>query len=1625
MSENINLIVLYYLTSGPRHQRLYDGKPFCTLYPLKMKENNINLTLIKSILEQDKVDISMIDDYRYFNKKKKGFIRMNKSSSFPIESNEIILQIHYGKEKNPDLIEIQDYYYNMKNNLRELDDIKNINKLYKNENIDLFYLYASPIIKFSQSIQNKIEITKHINYRSEIKNIINLFTNTKNEFYCLFECSNEKMFKEALIKQPKILHISSHGELDKVGNYSLNLEEKGELQQINQKRLEEILSSCSNKLENIDLVFASTCYSQFLGKLFLKYGAKNVIYIQGMTPVSDKAALKFTEYLYIELLKGNSIEEAFNLSKIRVQSAKEKEDYQIKPCCCDNHFHSNCLLKKDEKDEKGEKDKKDKKGEKDEKDEKEKKYKNKEDYIHKKYHSKKICDCEFEEYNIHENNCKLMKLIREEKDEKFFYFEKNTNNTTKICCEKDMPPHGESFKFILESKNEMNKKKIIFRYKKEGKLTKNKNCYDKNFESIKNFYTVGRRLKIKEIYDIIDGENINNIHFIIIHGPKEAGKQNFAESTCIYLFERKVITGYKMIDIRESKEELCDEVKELTHNGNNSDGKFIVIIKLNNFYLEKPIDIVNDILKDNTIINANFYYIIIYTSQNDAIEYSINSERKYKTIYLPQLNIKSSIQLIVDLCEFYGYSHNFNSLNEDRKLEKILEKQEFSYKKIFEIVDLIGKYNDLEKLENAIQSSDSNNLLVDQSELRKIMEKDICKIYFLLSIMPNGLPSSMIKLYEPNFEKLEQTEDDKKLIFKEPSNNWYLIENFYKMSICQLISEDKRKECIYKCLEIYSKLLFYYIKRTKKKVCYPDANIHYNFNSYNDKGLWKTFDIKIYEYYFLRYDKSNEYNNILDKDFIPEKHKENIYNLIDKNIDIIKELIYEDKNVVIKEYLYQILLMLPSVYIMGKNSNVKKVISKCIYFSDKLNFLDEKNLLDSRQRLSLFLYSIKENPILNLEEFNLLGNEGKAEAYFINGLKNNDIQSFFNSITYYEKTNDEEIKTQISYAYYEIGCLYYSEKKFKLSKEYLLKARDLAIKNKDSFIRDKINIELAIVVEEQTHDKEKYEPYLNYIINNWENLDLVNEAINLKEYFNKKLEPDIVMLNSNPLYKKENYSVLHNSIWAHLNNQYYILEKISNNLKTNIRIKSIVLNEEHLNEVLNAKGKILIIQSDDFNDEGEIVLESKFGEGESLSKIKLEKKIIPNTIKYEVVILCFIRSEKLIDLFKGKVKYLITFDDINSEIIDFDTLLKYNELSINFLINFIQNTTEFNIEKSFEEAKNSFITGLYKFKKSKFNFLNNKNFISLNAYNAGNNIDPKNIIYDEKKLDKKEGKGLFLYPLINFHFDANGLHNKNYTDYILRLIKLILSGKKIINIHSKNDIPIKLDDSRRMNIKTIISIEIIRFFYRHQQFNGKLFYIFNPKNYGYTLKEITSKITANKKNKNNNSNLRERTTIIEVINSGFIVINNFEKIIKNHGRREINKVFDEIPKNYQYLIISKEPINNVYNYEITINREDNIEKCDSPKKGNKNKDNSKNKIDNKETSSYSVDIIPGNRIQIDESQSPINKKKHLGSKNKGNSKELKSKYDPISDFTIIDHKSSSSSKSDESISISDSSDSEF
>ena len=1509
MSEIQKLIVLYHVTSGPKYEKLYGGKRFCARYPLKNNTNIINLRIIREILEKDKINISLIDDYRYYNKNKNGLIKIKESSLIKIKPNEILYLLIHLKEKR--IIEISNFFENIKCRINQLEEIKNSNK---NKNIDLFYLYASPIVSLME--EKYVESSTPINYREEIKNLVKLFYKSKKEYICFFECGTEKNFTDALTKEPKILQISSHGKLSTQKEFTLCLENKGELKQIPQSRLSKILKSFSEKLKNIDLVFASTCHSQFLGNLFLENGVKNVICIQGMTPISDKAALQFSENLYNEIIKGNTIQEAFNKAQQRVQSSKEKESFKIINCCCYNHNHlSPCPF--DNKDNQNK--------------------------IHEKYHSKNICKCEFEECNIHENNCKLIELIKENKDEKYFCFEKITRDTIKICCrclKNQIPPHGESFKFILLSQTDEDEKIKIFPNKKEGKLIKNKICYETNYNNFDDFYIIGRKDKVKEIYELIDGEKINNIHYIIIYGSEDTGKRNFSRSVCLYLYERKVIAGYKYFEIKQSISSY-KEIKELIHKWNNSIEKFVIIIELNNNYLEKSIDKVNEFLNEPSFSLPNIYYFILLTSENDKITYSIEcSFNHYKIINLEELTVNYSLNLLTALCCYYGYSKYLANLKLKEKINLIEIIPRKTFKKMNELAELIGQNKKFEQIKKIIQNANSNIIELEQNELGKIMEKNISKIYFLLSIVQNGLPLSIIKLYEPQFESIKEEEDENKLIFTEADNNWYIIEEFRKMNIIRLIPEDKRKINIRKIIKIYSRSLFYFINKNWKKVCFPDSEIHYNFNSYNNKGLWKSFDTDIYEECFEKKNKINNYYiDILDKDNIKllEKHKENIFSLIEKNIDIIKDIIFKDnlksnnndKNKKTKEYLCQILIMLPSIFISNvysskekneKNSTKKKeIISKCIYICDKLKS-DEGNLMKERQRLNLFLESLKENPTLNLEKFNLLGDEGKAEIFFINGLKLHQENYFNESIKYYSNVDDIEVQNKIIYAKYEIAHLLYSEKKYQEAEKILFEAIKLSKNGNDKFIRDKIYIELAKIIfeeiinkERNTNENEEYEKYLNYVINKNET-NLYDEAINLKEEFYKKLEIDIVMLNSNPLIiKEDNYNVFHSNIWPKHNNQYYILNKFSDKLARNLRIKSKVLNKDNLKEALNSKGKILVIQSDNFNKEGEIILESDYGEGEHLPKDILEKNIIPNKIMYDIIILCFIKSGRLIDSFKGKFKHLITFDDIEIENMDFASLYQYNKLSIEFLVDFIRNTTKFSIEKSFKDSKEKFIN----IAKNTIKALNNSNLITLTT-NSDKKLDKENTIYEQKKLDECNGKGIFFYPLIVYHspLDILDLKTDKYTDDILHLIKLILNGKHIINIYSKNDKPI----INKFNTKVMISNEVIKFLYRHQKFN-ELFFIYNSKKYGNTLKEITNNIIKPKKMNNNSE---ENNTINnEPLNSVFFVINNYDKIRKRKGNHGKDIFFDDIPKKYQYLIISKSPINNVKieNYEIDIQRE--------------------------------------------------------------------------------------------------------
>ena len=1410
----------YYFTIGPTYKKTnISDKRFYTSF----NDKSFNLEKIQNILLNEKINLDYIDNYRYYDSNKKGYIKINENKDYLKPSNKFILELHY-KIYDPILYDFDNLYTDIKYKYKKIaNKVKELNIYNKNNNneYDLIYLYASPLV---DNYLKEEFVT--ISYRLEIKKILQLMTKEEKQFNCLFECANEKTFRNLIKKPTKILHISAHGGIGKIkdfkdykNKYYLILEENGEYQNIKKENLNEIIKTYSKQIEKIDLIFISTCFSQCLGELFYENNAKNVIYIDGLTPVSNLASVKFTEYLYEELIKGKNIIDAYNKSKKRLKLNRVMK-YDNPNNTCASHKHtSECKIG---------------------------------DNSNYKYY-KKICNCKYDEFNIHRKDCSLIKSLLDDKNERVkFTFKYYKDKYLKICCcgyktklDKYIPnsnnenkkdndeeeidiTHNEYDKFILKSRKGC-ENIILFQNNKEGKVIKNKNIIFS--EKKKDFSIIGNRKTMKIIYDIIADNTGLNEHLIIIYGSKHIGKQNFVESLCVYLFERKIISNFseiieieKELDILKIENEISKYKKCI-----NNNEKYIIIGKISSFLNENnSLILIKYILSKLENFDKNFYFIIIFDYDN-----ILNIETKCNIINLKKLEKESAQKLLIELCEFCGYNFCYS----ERLTDNLFQIVKYEHNKIIDIVQFICQGASYEELEELIRNK-INKEKIEDIEIEKILNNNnLIKILFLLSIMPSGIPYSLIKLIYPEINILEEKDKINIFIYQD-SKNWFHISKNSKKIIFKFENENFKnikEECISNCLKIYARLLFFYIQENRKDIYFPDNNIHYIFNSFNGKGLWKTFNEDIYKkcFPYNNEEKDNQkkdiinYNNILKDDFDLEKYKYNILYFIENNFDSIKSLISkENKNKdTNKEFLEQILLMLPSCFFLS--SICKNLINKCINIFNLFNILE---LELGSKRLLLFLKSLENNPIININDFEFDSKELLAEAYFLKGLKDKDKNSFEKSKEIYEKLNNELREYKISYINYELAALFFCEKNYKYSEKYLNEAKTLAKKNKNNFLYYRCNIELALII----HNKSKSslnDLYSNLKINNYlieainiEEKEELNyfqkEPYELKKIFNHYLEPDITILNSNPLINI--YNVLTSGIYAYHNNHYYILQKIYEKINENITVKSKLLNKDNLLSDLNQKGRILIIQSDDFSENGEIILETDMGESQVLPNDNL-KKSLKEKIKYDVVILCFLNSIKLKNIFKDRTQYLITFNEINYCELDYNTLLTYNELSIEFLINFITKTIEKNIEDSFEESKeifnNKFNNKLKKFKK-----FNNQNFIDLKKPEY-NNIN-KNIKYIKNKFYQKE-KIFFYYPLLNLNTNAS--RSSEYFYNILDIVKEVIESKKrFITINIKLDNKKKNQKKKNKAIKQI-GIEVMRFFHRHQIFN-RLFCIFKHQN---------------------------------------------------------------------------------------------------------------------------------------------------------------------------------------------------
>ena len=671
------LNVEYYVTKGVLHQRI-NSKPFLSY----LTKDFFNKEDIFDLINREKILTEYIlDDIKYFNNEKNLFqIITNENIKF---GEKLILEFHILEKKcnlSMNLKLAKEYFEN------EIIKIKNkINKLTdSSKKYDLIYLYASPIINIS-SKGDLLDCESPISYMNEIRIILELMKNNRKQFNCKFECIDEKVLEDVIINnKTKILHISSHGAFNGK-NYSLiieNLRKYGERKAIDYNKLEMILKSGDINIKKIDLVILTTCYSEDFGKLFLKYGAKNVIYLNRETEVLVRISVLFVKYFYQNMLEGKSIEESYIKTLELMELNKEIIKYNDESCCC-NHYHLDKCELRDSDNRK---------------------------YIHKNIHLKKIeiCKCNYKMSNYHKDDCEYAKLFENDIINKGTNKEINPkqkirkdNNLKIMCCCNNSIQHNEILKIIYETRD-YNSYIKLFKLNGNGELNIN-STIKFYYDNEKFSFTLGRRDIIGKIFNKI----MNNENYVILYGEKDLLKTDFAESLCVYLYERKIISDYEIFKINNEFdfEYMKEQLRE--NNNKNNIKKNVKIIKFN-FDIEsedykKSFDYLYNIYDEFCCMNNNdYYFIFIFDTEDNNINNikdNINKNMiKTDNIFYLGINVDFSFGLLSNLIK----GKNIAVPEGEAKiyLEKVVKNRQKKIKLISELLINGETFENIQKMGN-------------------------------------------------------------------------------------------------------------------------------------------------------------------------------------------------------------------------------------------------------------------------------------------------------------------------------------------------------------------------------------------------------------------------------------------------------------------------------------------------------------------------------------------------------------------------------------------------------------------------------------------------------------------------------------------------------------------------------------------------------------------------------------------------------------------------------------------------------------------------------------------------------------------------------------------------------------
>ena len=1010
--------------------------------------------------------------------------------------------------------------------------------------------------------------------------------------------------------------------------------------------------------------------------------------------------------------------------------------------------------------------------------------------------------------------------------------------------------------FIISKKKINNQKIVEFSWKKEKKKKKKekeedyiinpKGNEEENYAKFKSQNIISEVRDIKNLklndncflnlnynYKRIIGRNVelnNCIHKmkrynnVCVCGFPGVGKKSFIQNVGKYAFERnmyKKVYYFELYYLRNADEILNNKKNELKNNmkilaQNEVEEKNILLI----INLDYTIFDENDVYTMEELINQikddNFNYLFAFTINYDIPFKKIKKQLRTPLIKLDALeNTKAQ-----NLFHFLTYNLKWQFTESvDRSLQD--DNKKFIKKLGKKLIDKTNKYpNDiylrilfLNCFGEKINEKDINNEFIFNELIKKYKNKMI-KILSIFTILKLGLEDILLPIFfseeEIDFIKKEM----KYLIFEEKGknrNNFY-IDNSYKDLIQNILKVKYYKEFLENLNFILKKysIIFRYLVDNGN---YP-YNVCFEFHAGIKKGFWLSVNESNINDKFFK-----EFNNFLNELNINKKFFKEFNNYIKNNkyLDVEKFfinilIIFIDDYYIemikgnilsFKEYISQISICLPTLLHFHNCLIYKKRI--CELFKERLGYL---NMNRSRLRLTMFMYWFSDDSNIAPRDSDLTSNLVKDNDN--NEIEDNEfninLKEEFNLIKiYYLIQNKDKENHDINYNFSEYEKNF--KNKFNLAKLNLLYGILLNDAKKEQYFDNAYNLyasgEKNIYIETLSLIM-KAEYYLsinefdksNILIVKCQNIikskgaklkntDIIYKKDKLikekNDKYKKYIKNKLFFFTSNPFFDRKG-----NDLKIESNNSFYLKYKLIENLPKNMTIDFKNINENFLNDLkkcLSNPINFLYIGCDYYNEEGNLfytkdtkgkIDENEFFKSILIQSSKLEEIIKNANNKCKIVILGFLNSEQILKYFSSKeFPYIIYFKkskDLNGFFKKYPYYYFYFQRCFyHFVYNFI-----FNLCKSCNKIKNSFKEAINASEKKFFKLLD----------------------YIENEEEKGEISKINLSQILNlkdneedeFFFDKfEDINNPNFNNSSNNL--------NLINIDSRNSISNKFTNN--------------------------------------------------------------------------------------------------------------------------------------------------------------------------------------------------------------------------------------